>query len=532
MRLVTASVCALLLCGRPPAGPPTRQICMLAGKPAPSNSRGGGGRVGSQAKKTGKKSSVVKPAQKKPKKTGSEMGRRDESYLYYDEVEIAVRSGAGGHGAVLTLPKKGEGAKLKRTADNDFELPPGGGHGGDVVLFVDPSVGDLLHLRDKPTLVATRGGDSLGLRDLPLAKERWRELADADSPDLPTSLSNVRLRDGPPLRVPVPPGTFVRTKSGKVLGDLVRPGEELCVASGGEGGPCVLNEAPQGGKSASKRRRTAEVDEFGFGDDEGDALALNKDELFEMTRGRSPNEARLSLVMRTVADVGFVGFPNAGKSTLLAALSRATPEIAPFPFTTMMPNLGAMMPEVKGGGPSSVGSAATGSATATGPSASAPGGGGGRNRPAPTILADLPGLVEGAHAGKGLGRIFLRHLRRVRIVLYILDTSCDSPSVAEQYEALRNELRLYNPQYLERPHVVALNKLDVPLAAGGEEALAEARKSATRAIAASAKLALNVTRAPAAIVPISGLAGKGMRILKQAIDDALTEARQAEEQDA
>ena len=164
-------------------------------------------------------------------------------HLHFDEAEIIVRAGAGGHGAVITLPKRGEGPKIRRTSDDDFELPPGGGDGGDVVLFVDPSVGDLLHLRGREALVAPRGGDSLGLRDLPAARERWRELASGDgTPEsggsvggvigAPGCLSTVRLRDGAALRVPVPPGTFVRTKSGKVLGDLVRPGEELTVAMG------------------------------------------------------------------------------------------------------------------------------------------------------------------------------------------------------------------------------------------------------------------------------------------------------------
>ena len=144
------------------------------------------------------------------------------------------------------------------------------------------------------------------------------------------------------------------------------------------------------------------------------------------------------------------------------------------------------------------------------------------------MLADLPGLVEGAHAGKGLGRLFLRHLRRVRVVLYVLDTSSKEPSVAEQYGALRRELQLYNPQYLERPHVVCINKLDLPLAKGGDEALAAARQAATKAVAASASNARNVTAPPVAIVPISGLKGKGLRILKEAINGALAKSRELE----
>ena len=206
---------------------------------------------------------------------------------------------------------------------------------------------------------------------------------------------------------------------------------------------------------------------------------------------------------RTVADVGFVGFPNAGKSTLLRALSRAAPEVAPFPFTTLMPNLGAMgaLPD-EGGSSDQAG---------TRPTAI--------SRLPPTVLADLPGLVQGAHQGKGLGRLFLRHLRRVRVVLYILDMTSAELTPSEQYDVLRRELHLYNPQYLDRhaknaasndfacamlytqcswylvhctrPHIVCLNKLDVALDAGGEEAMRVARREGTRAIAASAAQASN-----------------------------------------
>ena len=523
---LTASCCSYL--GQQLVRPsPMATIAMLAGD---SNRR-------SVAKSRVAKSLSDKIAAKQKKSPTRSAAKKKEpkdledKHLFYDEVEVAVRSGPGGHGAVITPPKRGSGpsnraikrgqmdgpsreqhstriskSSLKRTADNDFELPPGGGHGGDVVLFVDPSVGDLLHLRGKATLAATRGGDSLGIRDLPAARERWRELADADVPDLPISASGIRLRDAEPLRVPVPPGTFVRTKSGKVLGDLVRPGEELCVASGGEGGPCMLGADKATAKKAKRavsQRRQQELFLDGGGDGTDDEFALSDEELTEMARGQPCTEARLSLVMRTVADVGFVGFPNAGKSTLLSALSRANPEVAAFPFTTLIPNLGAMVRE---GGSDDDGFEK-------------------KSRPAPTILADLPGLVEGAAAGKGLGRVFLRHLRRVRVVLYILDTSCAKPTVREQYEALRNELRLYNPQYLERPHVVALSKLDLPLASGGEAALTQVRKAGTREVAASAALALNETAAPAAIVPISGLKGKGMRILKEALEAAVASTR-------
>lgn len=219
-------------------------------------------------------------------------------------------------------------------------------------------------------------------------------------------------------------------------------------------------------------------------------------------------------MLRTVADVGFVGLPNAGKSTLLGALSRASPEIAPFPFTTLMPNLGAMAaaPAPPAQTPAD-GAAEAARATPTGP----------------MVLADLPGLVEGAHQGRGLGRLFLRHLRRVRVVLYVLDTSRDSPSVGEQYSTLRRELELYNPQYLLRPHLVALNKLDLPLEVGGESAMAEVRRAAMRQVAECAASGTEQTPPPIAVVPISGLRGKGMRILKESLQKAL-DAVASEEQ--
>lgn len=458
-------------------------------------------------------------------------------HLYFDEVEVVVRSGNGGDGAVIALPARGEGPRLKRTSDDDFELPPGGGAGGNVVLFVDPALSDLLHLRGRPVLVAPRGGDSQGLRDLPAARERWRALVEqmgnsgsaGSAPGGVTragaagGVSSVKLREGEVLRIPVPPGTFVRTKSGKVLGDLVAPRQELIVAVGGEGGPCVLNQERKprdaGGRSGkgSGRRgssRTSVPDDpmAAFDNVDEDAFAPSEDELLGLTRGRPAQEVALSLVLRTVADVGFVGFPNAGKSTLLGALSRATPEVAPFPFTTLMPNLGAM--QQASASPSA-------STAATAASTRSP-------MRAPPVLADLPGLVEDAHQGRGLGRLFLRHLRRVRVVLYVLDTNCKEPSVGEQYDVLKRELRLYNPQYLERPHVVALNKLDIPLEADGEEAMKLVQREATRAIAVSAGRSANETAAPVAVVPISGMRRKGIRILKEALEKALDVADDVE----
>lgn len=151
--------------------------------------------------------------------------------------------------------------------------------------------------------------------------------------------------------------------------------------------------------------------------------------------GQPGEEVSLELILRVVADVGLIGLPNAGKSTLLAAITLAKPDIADYPFTTLMPNLGRLDgdPDL---GPGQYSSEAT--------------------------LADLPGLIEGAHLGKGLGRNFLRHLRRTRLLVHVVDASGDDP--LNDYITVREELRMYNPNYLERPYVVVLNKIDLPKA--------------------------------------------------------------------
>ena len=419
--------------------------------------------------------------------------KKSERHLLFDECSVEVRGGHGGHGAVVSLPRRGEGPRLKRTAEADYVLPPGGGDGGDVLLFVDPACSDLLHLRERQTLAAARGGDACGLSDLPAARARFTALA--DEPGAPAGLAQVRLRMGADLRVAVPPGTFVRTKAGRVLADLVRPGDELRVAAGGPGGPTLLDDTPPRRAEAAAAAAAAQ--------DEAVALAGPRGEqLRALTRGGPPEEVALELVLRTVADVGFVGFPNAGKSSLLAALSRASPAIAPFPFTTMVPNLGAMLPA--GSKPGGEDEGAAGGADGA-------------------VLADLPGLVEGAHRGKGLGRLFLRHLRRVRVLLYVLDTDVSAPAVGEQYDALRRELALYNPAYLARPHLVALSKLDLPLRRGGEPELERARREAAVAVRESARAAeaRGETAPPVAVVPVSALRGKGLRALKRAIAAAL-----------
>ncbi|CAI5469606.1 unnamed protein product [Closterium sp. Yama58-4] len=149
----------------------------------------------------------------------------------------------------------------------------------------------------------------------------------------------------------------------------------------------------------------------------------------------SPTVATLAPLPSTIPipSLSYQGFPNAGKSSLLAAVTAARPEIADYPFTTLMPNLGRMPADPAG-----------------------PDGGFGDG---PT-LADLPGLIEGAHVGKGLGRMFLRHLRRTRVLLHVLDASAPDP--VHDYVVLREELRMYNPEYTSRLHILVLNKIDLP----------------------------------------------------------------------
>ncbi|KAH9603540.1 hypothetical protein KSS87_006050 [Heliosperma pusillum] len=346
-----------------------------------------------------------------------------EPHKYFDQVIITVRSGDGGHGSVLKMPNEKTSSKseskhdkakswkkgsYKRDSDGSLVLPLGG-HGGDVVIYADESKDTLLEFHQKSRYNAKRGGTvgSMGVL----------------SP---------RLRDGsaaPTLRIPVPVGTVVKRKRGKLLADLANPGEEVLVARGGQGGISLL-EIPE-----HKRGKMMGLPTSVMRDDSDKILAL----------GQPGEEVSLELILRVVADVGLVGLPNAGKSTLLSAITLAKPEIADYPFTTLMPNLGRL------DGDPTLG-AGMYSSEAT--------------------LADLPGLIEGAHLGKGLGRNFLRHLRRTRFLVHVVDAAAEDP--VKDYRIVKEELRMYNPDYLERPYIVALNKVDLPQARDRLQYLTEA----------------------------------------------------------
>jgi len=246
-----------------------------------------------------------------------------------------------------------------------------GAPGGDVVLVATRQLHDLSHFRHKHHFRAANGGAGRG--------------------------ANKRGADGPELLVQVPVGTEVRDADGELLGDLVREGQRLLVARGGEGGRgnvCFKSSTRQAPKFAEK--------------------------------GLEGEELWLTLSLKLLADIGLVGLPNAGKSSLLAALTRAHPKIAAYPFTTIDPNLGVLY---------------LGDGTA--------------------VIADIPGLIEGASEGAGLGHRFLAHIERTALLLYVLDGGEGPEAWPRALETLRGELGAFRVELLERPAVVVVNKLDL-----------------------------------------------------------------------
>ncbi|MCS6969969.1 MAG: GTPase ObgE [Planctomycetota bacterium] len=281
-----------------------------------------------------------------------------------DEVEIVVRSGRGGDGAVSFRREKfvPEGG------------PDGGdgGRGGDVVLVANPHLNTLGHLSRRPRWKAEDGAKGEG-------GERTG-------------------RSGEDLEIPVPCGTLVYlAESGELLADLTAPGQRLVVCAGGRGGKgnarfkSSTNQAPR-----------------------------------QSTPGEPGLELRLRLELKLIADVGIIGLPNAGKSTLLSRLSRARPKIAPYPFTTLEPQLGVI------------------------------------ERPERTlVLADIPGLIEGAAEGRGLGHQFLRHVERCALLLHLVDGSEGGlDELRQRLATVNRELARYAPALAARPQLIVLNKLD------------------------------------------------------------------------
>ncbi len=281
----------------------------------------------------------------------------------YDEAKIYVKGGDGGNGAVAF--------RREKFVPRGGPAGGNGGKGGDVYLVVDPHLNTLLPFRKRIHFKAERGEHGKG--------------------------KNQHGRSGRDLYIPVPPGTLVYdAETGELLADLTEPGQKVLVARGGRGGR---------GNAAFKSsvRQAPRIAEKG-----------------------EPGEERwLRLELKLMADVGIVGVPNAGKSTLLARVSNARPKIADYPFTTLQPNLGLV--EVD-------------------------------NRD--FVMADIPGLIEGAHEGAGLGHQFLRHVERCRVLIHLLNG--DSPDPIGDFEAINQELALFNPTLAEKPQLVVYNKIDLP----------------------------------------------------------------------
>jgi GTP-binding protein len=284
---------------------------------------------------------------------------------FFDNVKIYVEAGAGGDGCV----------SFRREKYVPLGGPNGGngGPGGSVILSADRHLNTLISFRGRRHFRADRGGHGQG--------------------------QNKQGQKGQDVSLSVPPGTMVRdADSGELLGDLRAPGEELLVARGGRGG---LGNAA----FASPTNQAPRIAE----------------------RGEQGESRWLILELKLIADVGVVGCPNAGKSTLLSAVSAARPKIADYPFTTLVPNLGMVRIDDRD-----------------------------------FVMVDIPGLIEGAHAGAGLGHDFLRHVERTRVLVHLLDGASANP--LQDLDAINEELALFNPRLATKPQLVVLNKMDLPQA--------------------------------------------------------------------
>ncbi len=286
---------------------------------------------------------------------------------FADEARIHVKAGDGGNGCVSFRRER----FIPRGGPNGGD----GGKGGDVFLQADAQLSTLLDLTYPQTLRSQRGTHGKG-------KDQTG-------------------KNGEDLWIRVPVGTLVRDgKTGEVLEDLTRDGQQFLIAKGGRGGRGNTRFA----NPAQRAPHHAE-------------------------KGEKGEERRVRLELKLLADVGLVGFPNAGKSTLLSRISSAKPKIADYPFTTLVPNLGVVI----------------------------------RKEEKPFVVADIPGLIEGASQGAGLGLTFLRHVERTRLLIHLLDISGEpSPDPVGDFRTLNRELETYHPSLKKKRQIVAVSKIDLP----------------------------------------------------------------------
>lgn len=341
-----------------------------------------------------------------------------ERLPFIDQARISVRGGRGGNGCV----------SFRREKYVDRGGPDGGngGRGGDLYLQADPHKRSLLDLTFKPHFSAEDGSAGQG--------------------------ANKSGASGRDLTVFVPLGTVVYrtddTGRRRLLVDLKTPGQVYLAAKGGRGG--------RGNASFKTKMTTAP----------------------KLSEKGEPGEAQtLDLELKVLADVGLIGLPNAGKSTLLARLTHARPKIASYPFTTLNPNLGVADWHFTR-----------------------------------LIFADIPGLIEGAHAGKGLGHGFLKHIERTRMLFHLVEVTGDGGrSAHERIKLINEELRLYSPKLIKKPMVIVATKMDLT---GSEEALAALRKKWKKT----------------KIFPISAVTGEGVDTLLAYAAQAISESPAEEEE--
>ena len=286
--------------------------------------------------------------------------------MFVDTAKIEIKAGDGGNGCVSFRREKYVAAGGPDGGD--------GGRGGDVIFRADDKMTTLMDFRYQKKYAAQRGGDG--------------------------SAKKCFGKDGRSLVIAVPAGTIIRDEAtGLVLADMNCPGKEYVAAKGGNGGWGNTHFATP----------TRQAPNF----------AKN---------GLPGGQRTILLELKLLADVGLVGFPNVGKSTLLSTVSSAKPKIANYHFTTLIPNLGIVTPE---GGEA-------------------------------FVMADIPGIIEGAHEGVGLGHEFLRHVERTRLLIHVVDVSgCEGRNPLEDFEVIHQELAQYSPQLAEKEQIIAANKLDL-----------------------------------------------------------------------
>jgi len=335
--------------------------------------------------------------------------------MFIDEVQIRVKAGDGGNGCLAFRREK----YVPRGGPSGGD----GGRGGDVVLVSSEHYNTLLHLRYNPEHLAERGRHGEG--------------------------SNRTGHDGASVEVPLPVGTVVfDAASGELLHDFTRPEERWVTVRGGRGG--------RGNARFATSTHQAPT---------------------EHEPGRPGEERRLRLELKLLADVGLVGFPNAGKSTLISRISAARPKIADYPFTTLEPHLGvASLDDQRS-----------------------------------FVVADIPGLIEGAHAGHGLGTRFLRHIERTRLLAHLVDVSeASGRDPVHDFEVVIKELASFSQELARKPMLVVASKIDVAQDPGRLESL--------RAMAAEKGLPF---------LAISSVTGAGIEELKRAMGERVLQLPKA-----